>query len=238
MAGRGEDGAEDALGDLRRQPERAGTLHAEEDRDLVRRRRLEPDIVEVEAAAVNGHPLSPEQAPDDRDGFPEIRQGGLEADPHLRLDPPPVTAGKAQHDAPRCRPGQRRRLHREESRVARIGVHDAEADGGPLGDGGRGAGQGEDARMEVVLDEPEAAQPRALGRSRPSGYVRRRLRARQRHAEAIGPGPVSQEPLPTSRQSPPSSAGCPRRSRSRPRLRSGSPGNRPARLKEPPAAHD
>ena len=139
---------------------------------------------------MDGHALSPEQAPDDRDAFPEIRQGGLEADPHLRLDPPPVATAKAQDDAPRRRPGQRRRLHREESRVARIGVHDAEADGGPLGDGGHRTGQGEGARMEVVLDEPEAAQPRALGRSRPSGDVRRRLRARERHAEAIGPGPV------------------------------------------------
>src|SRR5439155_18391367 len=105
VAGRGEDGAEHALGDLRRQAERPGTLHAEEDRDLVRRRRLEPDIVEVEAAAVDGHALSPEQAPDDRDAFPEIRQGGLEADPHLHLDPPPVPTAKGQADAPRRPPG-------------------------------------------------------------------------------------------------------------------------------------
>ena len=185
VGGRGQDRTVHAVGHLAREGERPRPLDAEEDRHPPARRPLEADAVQGEAPAAPGQALAREEPPDDLDALAHGVERRRERDAHPLLDPRAVARAEAEHHAPRRQARERGGLHREQRRVARVGVHDADADGDALGHRGGGAGEREGAGVEVVLDEPDAAEPRALGGPCPGGHVARRRGAEERDAGAI-----------------------------------------------------
>ena len=83
--------------------------------------------------------------------------------PHLVGDPSPDARAEPEHDASGRDAGERRGLHRDQRRVARERIDHGRADGDARGHRGGGAGEREGARLEIVLDEPEAVEAGGLG---------------------------------------------------------------------------
>jgi hypothetical protein len=183
-----------AVGNLCGQRQRPGPLHAEHDGHRRDRRRLQRHVVDREALAGEGHALAGEEAAHEGGALAQAAQRRLERDVHLLVDPAAVAAAQAEHDPARRQTGQGGRLHRDQGRVPRVRVDDAEADRDPLGRRRRRAGQREGARLEVVLDDPQAPEARALGATGPRDGRARQAVAQERDAEASAPARVHRHP--------------------------------------------
>ena len=135
-AGRRQNRAHDPIGHLAREPERARPLHSEHDGNLLGRRRVEHDV----AHDVKHSPSNVTRSPASRrrtivHALAQPAQRRLERDRHLLVDPAGIAAPEAERDTSRREAGERGRLHREHGRMARVRVHDTEADADPLGGG-------------------------------------------------------------------------------------------------------
>ena len=111
--------------------------HAGQDRGRLLDGVHEPDVVEVDMAAMDGDGLAPHQAADGVDGLGERgeRRGRSGADlAHPRLD----TVPDARYEPPGMEAGQDGELHRRHGRVPDHGGCDAEPDGDPFGRGQHG----------------------------------------------------------------------------------------------------
>src|SRR5205809_4261502 len=81
-------------------------------------RRLQLHVVHREQLAGVCDALTVQQPAHDLDTFAQAAQRRLEGDPHLVLDPVPVAAAQAEHDATGRNRRQRRGLHRHDGGVS------------------------------------------------------------------------------------------------------------------------
>src|SRR5262249_61733499 len=94
----------------------------------------------------------PESA-DPVNGLTESGERRRNRQAHLIGQPVPYAGAEAERDSAGREAGQRRRLHRDERRVASRGIHYAEPDGRVARGRREGARERERSVLKIVLDE-------------------------------------------------------------------------------------